>query len=206
MPEDVEQSHRNDISGLALRTARFAEFRLEPHCHLDRHIALVASGVQRKRFAANPFCSHVAPFSSCHRGKSMTASPSLVSHTPCKRFAYRPHCSMGLVTKSAGSTIFPRRPLWDCKICDGKLRSSSLCNPFWSHRAEDGVAVIKTDGFESYVAARKSYLAFFLTRFAISFIAPARVSHKDEPTCILHKRLDRTQLITALDHGTICEV
>ncbi|NML31168.1 helix-turn-helix transcriptional regulator [Paraburkholderia antibiotica] len=50
MPEDVQYSHPSDIPGLTLSTARFAEFRFEPHYHLDCHIALVASGVQRQSF------------------------------------------------------------------------------------------------------------------------------------------------------------
>jgi AraC-like DNA-binding protein len=50
MPEDVQYSHPGDIPGLTLSTARFAEFRFEPHYHLDCHIALVASGVQRQSF------------------------------------------------------------------------------------------------------------------------------------------------------------
>ena len=48
--EEVKYSHSADIPGLILSTARFAEFRFEPHYHLDCHIALVASGVQRQSF------------------------------------------------------------------------------------------------------------------------------------------------------------
>src|SRR6202000_1065537 len=48
MPKEVQYSHSADIPGLILSTARFAEFRFEPHYHLDSHIALVASGVQRQ--------------------------------------------------------------------------------------------------------------------------------------------------------------
>jgi hypothetical protein len=38
MPEEVQYSHSADIPGLILGTARFAEFRFEPHYHLDCHI------------------------------------------------------------------------------------------------------------------------------------------------------------------------
>ncbi|CAN7209309.1 AraC family ligand binding domain-containing protein [Paraburkholderia hospita] len=48
--EEVKYNHSADIPGLILSTARFAEFRFEPHYHLDCHIALVASGVQRQSF------------------------------------------------------------------------------------------------------------------------------------------------------------
>jgi hypothetical protein len=44
MPEEVQYSHLTDIPGLILGTARFAEFRFEPHYQLDCHIALVTSG------------------------------------------------------------------------------------------------------------------------------------------------------------------
>ncbi|MDE1180830.1 AraC family transcriptional regulator [Paraburkholderia sp.] len=50
MAEDVQYSHPTDIPGLILSTARFAEFRFEPHFHLDCHIALVTSGAQRQSF------------------------------------------------------------------------------------------------------------------------------------------------------------
>jgi hypothetical protein len=50
MPEEVQYSHSPDIPGLILSTARFAEFRFEPHYHLDCHIALIANGVQRQSF------------------------------------------------------------------------------------------------------------------------------------------------------------
>ena len=50
MPEEVQYSHSADIPGLILSTARFAEFRFEPHYHLDCHIALIANGVQRQSF------------------------------------------------------------------------------------------------------------------------------------------------------------
>ncbi|MHA6130452.1 patatin-like phospholipase family protein [Pseudomonas fluorescens group sp. PF-1] len=90
-------------------------------------------------------------------------------------------------------------------IVDGRLSSSRFTKLFGSHNAEQGLAVITTHGFDSYVASRKSYLAFFLTRFAMSFIAPERMSHEDEPSCIFHKRRDRTQLTTALYHGIICD-
>lgn len=50
MPEDVQYCHPSGLPGLTLSTARFAEFRFEPHYHLDCHIALVASGVQRQSF------------------------------------------------------------------------------------------------------------------------------------------------------------
>jgi quercetin dioxygenase-like cupin family protein len=50
MHEEVQYSHSTDIPGLILSKARFAEFRFEPHYHLDCHIALIASGVQRQSF------------------------------------------------------------------------------------------------------------------------------------------------------------
>lgn len=50
MPEEVHYSHLTGIPGLTLGTARFVAFRFAPHYHLDCHIALVASGVQRQSF------------------------------------------------------------------------------------------------------------------------------------------------------------
>ncbi|MGH8779980.1 AraC family transcriptional regulator [Paraburkholderia sp.] len=50
MAEDVQYSRPSDIPGLILSTARYAEFRFEPHFHLDCHIGLVASGAQLQSF------------------------------------------------------------------------------------------------------------------------------------------------------------
>jgi AraC-like DNA-binding protein len=50
MPDEVQYSHPTEIPGLTLGTARLVEFRFEPHYHLDCHIGLVASGVQRQSF------------------------------------------------------------------------------------------------------------------------------------------------------------
>lgn len=50
MREEVQYSRASALPGLVLSTARFADFRFEPHYHLDFHIALVADGVQRQSF------------------------------------------------------------------------------------------------------------------------------------------------------------
>ncbi|WP_109483863.1 AraC family transcriptional regulator [Paraburkholderia sp. C35] len=50
MHEEVHYSHSADIPGLILGTARFTNFRFEPHYHLDCHVGLVTSGVQRQTF------------------------------------------------------------------------------------------------------------------------------------------------------------
>ena len=91
-------------------------------------------------------------------------------------------------------------------IVEGKLRSPKLTNLFGSRSTDPhGMAVITVKHFQQYVASRKSYLAFFLVRFAISFIAPGRYSHLDEQSCIFHKRIDRTELVTALYRGAVCD-
>ncbi|WP_089161450.1 AraC family transcriptional regulator [Caballeronia sordidicola] len=50
MSEEVQYRHSISMPGLTLGTARYAEFRFEPHYHLDYHIGLVGSGVQRQSF------------------------------------------------------------------------------------------------------------------------------------------------------------
>jgi AraC-like DNA-binding protein len=48
--EEVQYSRVTAIPGLVLSTARFADFRFEPHYHLDCHVALITEGVQRQSF------------------------------------------------------------------------------------------------------------------------------------------------------------
>ena len=50
MREEVHYSRPTAIPGLVLSTARFADFRFEPHYHLDCHVALITEGVQRQSF------------------------------------------------------------------------------------------------------------------------------------------------------------
>ncbi len=50
MREEVHYSRATAIPGLVLSTARFADFRFEPHYHLDWHVALITEGVQRQSF------------------------------------------------------------------------------------------------------------------------------------------------------------
>lgn len=50
MSEEIQYSRAVEMPGLVLSTARFAEYRFEPHYHLDYHIALVSEGVQRQSF------------------------------------------------------------------------------------------------------------------------------------------------------------
>lgn len=50
MRDEVQYSHTSAIPGLVLSTGRFADFRFEPHYHLDFHVALVANGAQRQTF------------------------------------------------------------------------------------------------------------------------------------------------------------
>ena len=48
--DEVRYRRAVHVPGLMLGTARFSEFRFEPHYHLDWHIGLIADGVQRQRF------------------------------------------------------------------------------------------------------------------------------------------------------------
>lgn len=90
-------------------------------------------------------------------------------------------------------------------VVDGPLKGTELDNIFGSHRAESGIAVITIHKFSQYVASRVYYLAFFLLRFALSFVCPGRMGHDDEPQCVLHKRRNKLALVDALYNGKICD-
>lgn len=66
MRDEIQYSHTTAIPGLVLSTARFADFRFEPHYHLDFHVALVTNGAQRQSF----------------RGESLLLTPGTIQLMP----------------------------------------------------------------------------------------------------------------------------
>lgn len=78
MHEEVQYSRATAIPGLVLSAARFADFRFEPHYHLDFHIALVTDGVQRQSFKGEsllltPGTIQLMPAGEVHDGDAVEA-------------------------------------------------------------------------------------------------------------------------------------
>jgi AraC-like DNA-binding protein len=110
MPEEVQYSHSIGVPGLTLGTARYAEFRFEPHYHLDCHIGLVASGVQRQSlrgesFLLAPGAVQIMPPGEVHDGVAESDHPYTL-HT----FRLSPALLSGFGEEITGKHYFPSQP------------------------------------------------------------------------------------------------
>jgi AraC-like DNA-binding protein len=109
MPEEVQYSHSADIPGLILGTARFAEFRFEPHYHLDCHIGLIANGVQRQSFRGDSLlltrgAIQLMPPGEVHDGVAADRSYTL------QTFRLSPALLNGFGEEITGKHYFPSQP------------------------------------------------------------------------------------------------
>ena len=124
MPEEVQYSHSANIPGLILSTARFAEFRFEPHYHLDCHIALVTSGVQRQSFRGESLlltrgAIQIMPAGEVHDGVA-NADESYTLQT----FRLSPALLNGIGEEITGKHYFPSQAaavLQDSRLADQLL-------------------------------------------------------------------------------------
>lgn len=123
MREEVQYDRAIDIPGLVLSTARFAEFRFEPHYHLDCHIALVTDGVQRQTYQGESLLLSRGAIQLMPPGRFMTERRAQMSHTRCTLSASRLHCWQAWVKRSPAGTTFPPNPQWCC----GTLALQTSC-------------------------------------------------------------------------------
>jgi hypothetical protein len=90
---------------------------------------------------------------------------------------------------------------------DGPLRSAKLSNLFGSHEAENGVAVVTLDDHKKYVSSTHAYVAYYLVRYAISFVAPAVKTHDDDARrwCFFDRKLNKYHIRQSLIEGRFCD-
>ncbi|MGJ7505422.1 AraC family transcriptional regulator [Variovorax sp. ZT5P49] len=126
MREEVQYDRAADIPGLVLSTARFAEFRFEPHYHLDCHIALVTDGVQRQTYQSESLllsrgAIQLMPAGEVHDGTA-GADESYTLHT----FRISPALLAGLGEEVTGRHYLPSQPamvLRDAHLANELLRA-----------------------------------------------------------------------------------
>lgn len=88
------------------------------------------------------------------------------------------------------------------------LASDKLKNLFGSHNAESGMAVATLHGHVQFVSDPKRYMAYYMVRYALSFINPKIRSHND-PTrkdCYFHRKLYKPDIRDSMSSGTICDL
>jgi AraC-like DNA-binding protein len=123
--EEVQYSRPTAIPGLVLSTARFADFRFEPHYHLDCHVALITEGVQRQSFKGGslllgPGTIQLMPPGEVHDGTAAEAE----SYT-LQAFRLSPSLLKGLGEEITGKHHFPSQAaavFRDPRLADQLLR------------------------------------------------------------------------------------
>jgi len=89
-------------------------------------------------------------------------------------------------------------------IVDRKLRSAKLSNIFGSHRAQEGLAVVTLRDHQHFADGYRSYLSYYLIRYALSFVAPTLKSHPDTRECMFDRKLNKKDLLLSLKSGGLC--
>jgi predicted acylesterase/phospholipase RssA len=87
------------------------------------------------------------------------------------------------------------------------LASDRLQNLFGSHDAKRGLAVATLHGHIQFVSDPKRYMAYYMVRYTLSFIAPDLLSHNDpaRKDCYFHKKLYKPDIRASMTSGTICD-
>ncbi len=87
------------------------------------------------------------------------------------------------------------------------LASPKLSNLFGSHVGEEGIAAVTLHGTGQYVREESRYCAYYLVRYALSFINPTIRSHDDESrkNCYFHKKMHKPDIRASMDSGHICD-
>jgi hypothetical protein len=89
-------------------------------------------------------------------------------------------------------------------VVAGPLRSAERGNLFGSHPGKDGVAVFTLHDHERY-ASTVAYCAYYLLRYAISFVSPTTKAHKEARGCFFDKKLTKSELRASLLAGRFCD-
>lgn len=139
MLEEVQYTHCSTIPGLTLSSAQFANFRFEPHYHLEYHIGLVQSGVQRQSFHGETLflgrgTVMLMPPGEVHDGTAASADPYTL-----RTFRLSPSLLQGLGEEITGSSAFPSQSaiiLQDSPLAEHLLDLHTALQ----HPASDGIA------------------------------------------------------------------
>ena len=90
---------------------------------------------------------------------------------------------------------------------DRPLSSDRLGNLFGSHSAQDGFALATLYDHIQFVSDPKRFMAFYMVRYALSFVNPELRSHNDpvRKDCYFHKKLHKPEIRESMYSGKICD-
>lgn len=88
------------------------------------------------------------------------------------------------------------------------LSSDRLEKLFGSHNGHRGLAVATLYGNIQFVGDPKRYMAYYMVRYALSFLAPGLRAHNDpsRKDCYFHKKIFKPDIRASIISGNICDL
>lgn len=88
---------------------------------------------------------------------------------------------------------------------DAPLSSPRMLNLFASHEARDGVAVVTIHGTSNIIEQVPVYLAYYLIRYSLNFVAPSLANHDDTRHCFFDRKINKRDILKSLESGRLCD-
>jgi hypothetical protein len=88
---------------------------------------------------------------------------------------------------------------------DAPLRSKRLENLFGSAQPSEGLAVVTRHDADRFAPSVRSYFGYYLTRYALGFVAPNLKSHEETRDCYLDRKINKYDLRRSLAAGGLCD-
>ena len=92
-------------------------------------------------------------------------------------------------------------------VLDKSLSSDNFSNLFGTINSQRTTAMFTVDSAEQFVNDKIRFCRYYLTRYALNFLAPKIRSHENEMNkdCIFHFKRDKKEIRLSLDSGNICD-
>lgn len=92
-------------------------------------------------------------------------------------------------------------------VVDGGLASNSLGNLFGSHDEESRTAVFTVKDWEKHFAppSVECYIAYYLVRYALSFLAPGINNHLETRGCFYDKKINKKDIKLSMTGDVLCD-
>lgn len=92
-------------------------------------------------------------------------------------------------------------------VLDKALSSARTTNLFGTINPERSIAMFTVDSSEQFVNDTVRFCRYYLTRYALNFLAPKIYSHENESSkdCIFHYKRDKSEIKLSLNSGNICD-
>ncbi|WP_437980447.1 toll/interleukin-1 receptor domain-containing protein [Sorangium sp. So ce117] len=85
------------------------------------------------------------------------------------------------------------------------LRTKRLRNLFGATASSAGLAVVTRHDADRFAPSVRSYFVYYLTRYALSFMAPNLKNHEETRDCFLDQKISKYDLRRSMAIGALCD-